>query len=141
MYSNWKGLIEASTNDIRRLSAVWRFSSIPVVAYETTAEHSFYVAIYAAMIHLEANSDDERKLGAVIMNALMHDVPEAVTGDVVRPFKYSSEKLRANINEAEHDLVEKMPQRIHDLFVAAEDMTLEGKAAEDMTLEGKETDM
>lgn len=119
----WLDVIAASTTDIRRLSTVWRFSSIPVAIYENTAEHSFYVAIYAAMIHLEV-SNNKRVLGAVIMNALMHDVAEAVTGDVVRPFKYSSKELREEINRAEHKLTQKMPLEIRRLFTLAYDMSM-----------------
>jgi 5'-deoxynucleotidase YfbR-like HD superfamily hydrolase len=130
--NSWEEIIEASTTDIRRLSAVWRFSSIPVVAYENTAEHSFYVAVYAAMIHLEV-SNDEGILGAVVMAALMHDVPEAVTGDVVRPFKYSSESLRKEINASERKLLGKMPWKVRQLFTVSDRMsTAEGPDGEEI---------
>lgn len=128
----WEEVIEASTTDIRRLSAVWRYSSIPVVAYENTAEHSFYVAIYAAMIHLEI-STDESILGAIVMAAIMHDVPEAVTGDIVRPFKYSSEELRKEVNAAEQRLLGRVPWRIRNLFSASDRMsTMEGPDGEEI---------
>jgi 5'-deoxynucleotidase YfbR-like HD superfamily hydrolase len=95
------------SGDVRRLSHVTRFSSIPVAVSENTAEHSFWVALYAVMIHLELGGRPE-DVGAVVLAAVVHDLPECVTGDVVRTLKYSTPELKREVDRAEGFLSEKL---------------------------------
>jgi len=104
-------VIRASTGDVRRLSSVWRFSSIPVAVQENVAEHSYWVAIYAAMIHLEILPDRDM-LGKVVLASLIHDLEECVTGDVVRVFKYSTPELKAEVDRAEALLSERLDPEV-----------------------------
>lgn len=98
------------------MASVWRYSSIPVVEYENVAEHSYWVALYAAMILAEIDSTDTTTLGAVIIESLLHDTGECVTGDVVRTFKYSSEELKKQIGIAEEGLLLRLPAEVRKLF-------------------------
>jgi len=111
----WAELIKQASGDIRRLSSVWRYSSIPISIPENTADHSYWVALYAAMIHQATNPNNIQLMGPIVFHALMHDLPECVTGDVVRVFKYTSNHLREEINKAEHVLANKLPSRIRKL--------------------------
>jgi len=113
---NWQEVVEIASGDVRRLSAVVRYSSIPVVAFENVAEHSYWVALYALMIHREMRPDDMKTIGAVVTKALIHDMAECTTGDVVRTFKYSSDELKQAINNAEDKIIENFPERIRDLY-------------------------
>ncbi len=117
---SWRSIVEASASDVRRLSSVWRFSSIPVTVTENTAEHSFWVALYATMI-LESLGRDAVKsdmLASTLLHAIVHDVAECVTGDVVRTFKYSTPELKKEVDRAEELLIKKThpgTKRIIDL--------------------------
>lgn len=115
--SSWAGVIRASTGDVRRLSSVWRYSSVPVVVRENVAEHSYWVALYAAMIHLRMDPD-KGILGRVVLASLVHDVGECVTGDVVRVFKYATPELKAEVDRAESILSSRLEPEVRDLVSA-----------------------
>lgn len=104
--ADWKKLLDASSGDIRRLSHVVRYSSIPVCVSENVAEHSYFVSLYALMIHQVMRPENTELIGAIVVHALLHDVAEAKTGDVVRTFKYSSEALKREIDFAEEKIIE-----------------------------------
>jgi 5'-deoxynucleotidase YfbR-like HD superfamily hydrolase len=112
---DWFDVIRSASGDIRRLSSVWRFSSIPVVFHENTAEHSFWVALYALIIHKEVNPEDNWLIGPICAKAISHDIPECVTGDIVRPFKYSTPELKQEVDRAERILFQKLPLRIKEI--------------------------
>jgi 5'-deoxynucleotidase YfbR-like HD superfamily hydrolase len=123
---DWKGTIRASTSDIRRLSSVWRFNSIPVVVQENTAEHSFWVGLYAAMIHREAGGPSDL-LSAVLMKSLVHDAAECVTGDVVRTFKYATPELKAEVDRAEDILVRGLDARVQGVIEYADGLVAQSE--------------
>lgn len=108
---DWSSLITASSGDIRRLSSVWRYSSIPISVPENVAEHSYWVAMYSAMIHKHIG-DNATLLGEIVLKGLTHDLAECVTGDIVRVFKYSSPELKKEINKAEMKLSSSLPEII-----------------------------
>jgi 5'-deoxynucleotidase YfbR-like HD superfamily hydrolase len=114
---DWDKLIDVSSGDIRRLSSVWRYSSIPVSVPENTAEHSYWVGLYAAMIHLEIHPSgyEGETLGAILLQASIHDCAESITGDLVRPFKYSSPDFKEAVDKAEESFFSKFDPRIYGL--------------------------
>jgi len=118
----WNDLVQSSSGDVRRLASVWRFSSIPIAVDENTAEHSYWVALYAAMIHRTAAPDGlfQGILGPILLKALVHDLAECVTGDVVRVFKYSTPELKQEVDRAENILMKKLPNLVQDLVGEAE---------------------
>jgi 5'-deoxynucleotidase YfbR-like HD superfamily hydrolase len=107
--------MEDASGDIRRLDYVYRFSSIPVVMKEQVSTHSYWVALYAAMIHDEINGPENLK-PYILSHALVHDAPEARSGDFVRTFKYSSKELKDAIDKGEQEMMNSMPYRIRRLF-------------------------
>lgn len=113
---NWDELIEQSSGDVRRLTSVWRYSSIPISVSENVADHSYYVALYAGMIHHALYPDDHELLGPILLHALLHDLPECLTGDVVRVFKYTTDQLKQEIDKAEHILVDKLSSNIKEMI-------------------------
>lgn len=124
MNPSWSDLIKEATGDIRRLDHVVRFNSIPVAVHESTSTHSYWVSIYAAMIHLSMFPEDLKTLGAVIMVSIVHDAAECVTGDVVRVFKYSTPELKIEVDRAEDILVQKLlGPKIQNLFDVASEMS------------------
>jgi len=123
--TRWGGLIRASSGDVRRLSAVNRFSSIPVCAFENVAEHHYWVAVYGAMVHRSMCSDLQL-LGAVVLGAMVHDMYECVTGDVVRVFKYATPELKAEVDRAEGILADRLPAEVKDLIGISEHQLVRG---------------
>jgi 5'-deoxynucleotidase YfbR-like HD superfamily hydrolase len=114
--SQFQEVLEAIDGDVRRLDSVIRFSSIPTIVQESVSAHSFWVAFNAALIHRVIRPEDEMVLGAVVMKAIVHDLAECVTGDVVRTFKYSTPELRMAIEVAEDKLVADFAAPIHYLM-------------------------
>lgn len=112
---NWDALIEQSSGDIRRMTSVWRYSSIPISVPENVADHSYFVALYAGMIHQAIYPNNFELLGPILLHALTHDLPECVTGDVVRVFKYTTPQLKTEIDKAEHILANKLPGHIRKI--------------------------
>jgi len=105
-------MLSAACGDVRRLSAVVRYSSIPISVPENVAEHSYWVSFYAMLIHSVMRPDDHKIIGALALRALIHDLAECVTGDVVRTFKYSSVELKKAIDEAEEKIIRDFPPPI-----------------------------
>lgn len=74
----------------RRLSYTQRWPGYGLMAAENVAEHSFWVAWYS--VQLMSWLQEEKKIfcdpGHVLTVALVHDMPEAITGDMARPVKH-----------------------------------------------------
>jgi len=112
---DWKALLTASSSDVRRLSYIDRFSSIPVMMRENVAENMYYVALYSLMVHRELRGP--KKLdGKILSHAITHDLIEATVGDLVRTFKYSSEEFRKAVDLAESTVIKKIDSRIRNLI-------------------------
>ena len=108
---DWRRLLLDASSDVRRLSYVDRFSSIPVVVRENVAEHSFWVVLYSMMIHREVGGPAEA-LPGLLAYAAVHDLPECLTGDVVRTFKYSSPEMKSAVDVAEGALTKRFPPEL-----------------------------
>jgi 5'-deoxynucleotidase YfbR-like HD superfamily hydrolase len=122
---SWNLFLDESAGDVRRLSHVDRFSSIPVLFRENTAEHTSWVVLYGLMIHSEVGGP-AAAAGPIAMAAGTHDLEECVTGDVVRTFKYSSEEFKRAVQAASDAMVEKLPKSVLDVHKLAQSMSGEG---------------
>lgn len=85
--------------EFRRAAHVWRFSSLPVIKQENVAEHSFWTALIGMAIACEIGR--EELTGEVAQRAILHDIEEVGTGDLVREMKYFDPELRASIRKVE----------------------------------------
>jgi 5'-deoxynucleotidase YfbR-like HD superfamily hydrolase len=112
----WTDVLDAASGDVRRLSSVVRYSSIPITVPENVAEHSYWVCLYSALVHQALRPSDTELVGAILLKATVHDLAECVTGDVVRTFKYSSKTLRKEINRAEDRLARDLPGPVQVLM-------------------------
>lgn len=111
----WEGMLSAASCDVRRLDYVDRFSSIPVTIRETVSAHSYWVCLYAVLIHRHLNGNPAL-IGPICLNAITHDLIECITGDIVRTFKYSSPEFKMAVDLAEGNMLTKLPQPIQELF-------------------------
>lgn len=93
---------------VSRMSHVTRYSSFPVHRRENVAEHSWWVCFISYLISEDLNCswaadpDDDRKIntGVLLSRALVHDLDESLSGDLIRSFKYSDPDLREAVRLA-----------------------------------------
>jgi len=112
----FENIIQVASGDVRRLDSVVRFSSIPIVVQELVSTHQYWVCLYSALIHHEVRPNDTHLVGQLLTSAMTHDLIEGWTGDLVRPFKYSSENLRSTIEEAEKNIFKTIPKLLRELM-------------------------
>ena len=120
----WKKFLIDDHADVKRLDYVIRYSSIPSTYSESVSQHSFWVAMHSVLIHkLLVNGSTDQKLNTdsvelgILKKALVHDLPEAVTGDVVRTYKYSMSEFKKIADKAEDFMVDKyFPNSIKELI-------------------------
>lgn len=74
--------------DLLALSHTPRWTTHPVHRPQSVAEHSYRVAVISKAI-LDGILVDDHKHASTIMWALVHDGPEAKTGDVPSPIKHA----------------------------------------------------
>lgn len=130
-------LKELLAGDTRQMSSVIRYSSIPHGRGENVAEHTFYVVFYALLIAKDMEKEGHKiDYYRLLVSAIIHDLDEAITGDIIRPVKYSSEELRDMLgNVADlycrhtlHKLDLADAEKLYDLWERARDpKTIEGQ--------------
>lgn len=69
-----------------RVANVQRYSTVPTIHKESVAEHTFYVTLLSFKLAVAAGANIEKTLTI----AMAHDLDEAFSGDMPRPFKYYS---------------------------------------------------
>jgi 5'-deoxynucleotidase YfbR-like HD superfamily hydrolase len=112
----WEELISAA-HECQRLDYTPRYSTIPITVPESVSTHSYFVALYAAMIHTALDPDDAETLAACLIYAVIHDSIEGLgSGDIVRTFKYRTKALKEAIDEAEAQVIEESPSSLKRLF-------------------------
>lgn len=88
-----------------RLRYVFRYSTSRVEHPESVAEHSYFVAFYCLLIARwfnENNETDEDEVSteSLLQRAILHDLEEAISGDVPRSFKHSSPDVKEMLDKA-----------------------------------------
>ncbi len=92
----------------RRLAQIKRYHATPLHQNETVAEHSFYVAMIArSLCGLLEESGTKVNTLEVVDKALIHDIEEMFSGDIIQPFKHANPRLKKLIGELNTKFVEK----------------------------------
>jgi 5'-deoxynucleotidase YfbR-like HD superfamily hydrolase len=110
---NLKALL---TGDAVRLRYVQRWGTIRVLKPDSTAEHSFYVALYALVVgewvctRMTPETPDKPlvlrpNMGELLGRAVLHDLEEARTGDFPRSFKHGNPILKDCLRTAATDAI------------------------------------
>jgi 5'-deoxynucleotidase YfbR-like HD superfamily hydrolase len=87
-------LFDICTGRVSRINHVKRYSSFPVLRPENVAEHSWWVAFIALIISdTLADQGIEVHTEILLRRALVHDVDEVMSGDVIRSFKHTNEGI------------------------------------------------
>lgn len=91
---------------IERLRLQTRWNQTPRVPGTSVLGHSYYVAALTLLMGREIGCDSARVYGN-FFSALFHDLPEAVTRDIISPVKQATEALPLVVKEIENRIVER----------------------------------
>ncbi len=91
-----------------RLAHITRYSSLPVLHRESVAEHTFFVSIKSYLIGMDLlHGGVIIDFEAVLRHAIVHDIDEAFTGDIIRPFKYANPNLKTLMDQVTSESLRK----------------------------------
>ena len=122
----------------RKLDRVIRFSAQMRIKDESVSEHSFHVALYSMILaDLEEkffkNKVDKEK---VLKTAILHDLEECLTGDIIYDFKHTQESLTREIKKMSQSFLEKLIKNLPEK-IAKEYVWLWSKSKDKNKIEGK----
>ena len=97
-----------------------RWAQTPRIPETSVLGHMLTVALFSYFYSLEVNACDKR-LQNNFFTALFHDLPEALTRDIISPVKYSVDELSEIIAEyevakIEDDILPNVPINIQEEF-------------------------
>lgn len=89
-----------------RASSVTRWTGVPILGHRNNiAEHSFSVAFYCLTLHRQLNLQIFGvSLGNLLNYALIHDLPEMVTGDLPASIKQRVPAIKKLLDEVEDEI-------------------------------------
>lgn len=136
---------------LRRTQAlcfIERCSNILHIRPYSVAQHSFYIALYAMLF---ADLENERISGSAIMGidhvlnlydtsevikkALLHDLEETITGDILYPVHHSDVSFKKELNQVrkkcvDNEVFKELPKNVREyykkLWTTSKDTTKEG---------------
>ena len=103
-----------------RLRFQKRWAQTPRIPETSVLGHMLTVAIFFFFFSLEVNACDKR-LQNNFFTALFHDLPEALTRDIITPVKYCVDELSEiiaeyEIEKIEDDILPNVPEILHEEF-------------------------
>ncbi|MAD41725.1 MAG: hydrolase [Arcobacter sp.] len=103
-----------------RLRFQKRWAQTPRVPETSVLGHMLTVAIFGYFFSIDVNACDKR-IQNNFFTALFHDLPEALTRDIITPVKYCVDELSDIIAEYElekiqDDILPNIPEELHDEF-------------------------
>ena len=103
-----------------RLRFQKRWAQTPRVPETSVLGHMLTVAIFGYFFSIDVNACDKR-IQNNFFTALFHDLPEALTRDIITPVKYCVDELSDIISEyelekIEDDILPNVPVELHDEF-------------------------
>lgn len=103
-----------------RLRFQKRWAQTPRVPETSVLGHMLTVAIFGYFFSIDVNACDKR-IQNNFFTALFHDLPEALTRDIITPVKYCVDELSDIIAEyelekIEDDILPNVPEELHDEF-------------------------
>jgi len=84
----------------RGLANVKRYHISPLTHHESVAEHSFYVALIArSLCDIAEESGEKINVLEVLEKALVHDMEEMYSGDILTPVKHANPEMARMIEQ------------------------------------------
>jgi len=107
----------------RSLTHVVRFNAKPQQFQESVAEHSFYTVYFTSILlyflKKVGEKIDETK---ALKMAIVHDMEEAFSGDILTPFKHYNEEILEAIKKVNRDTIplifEDLPKELGKEYVS-----------------------
>lgn len=90
---------------IHRLASSYRWNRSVRKYPVSVLSHTYLITFFTYLIAREKGFDEET-LSDMLMTALYHDIPEAITGDIITPTKKAVPWLEKALEHIEHDMVE-----------------------------------
>lgn len=119
----------------RNLAHVTRYNNRAQHFPESVAEHSFYTAYFSLILCslLEKKKIKVNRERALAI-ALVHDVEEGYTGDIINPFKHFNDEVYAAIKKVSSEMVKEMfvglPKNLQEEMLALWKDDSDGKSME-----------
>lgn len=106
----------------RSLAHVKRFNNRPQHFPESVAEHSFYVIYFTSIIsRLLKKVGEEIDEAKTIKMAILHDMEETISGDILNPFKHYNEEIVSIIRKVNQETIalafENLPEDLKAEFI------------------------
>lgn len=121
---------------VRKLNNMGRWSNEYMHSRTTVSEHLFFVTQIGQMLGVIEEEHENKIDWKVLYEKLLnHDVPEAMTGDIINTMKYRESKLKELVDKIEDELVEEellekldspYKERYREILTNFKDDTLEG---------------
>lgn len=93
---------------IEQLRFQTRWNQTPRIPQTTVLGHCFFVAVMTLLLSRESNSNmSTRRVVNNFFSALFHDLPEAVTRDIISPVKQATDALPNIVKKIEDEIVNK----------------------------------
>lgn len=89
---------------IHRLTSSFRWNRSVRKYPVSVLAHTYLITFFTYVIANEHHKNDE-EMADMLLTALFHDVPEAITGDIITPTKKAIPGLEEAIESIEHDMV------------------------------------
>ena len=112
--------------NVRNLSYINRCSNTPHIKEQSVAEHSFFVALYSMLIAdleniriMNESKEEIYDTSEVLKMAILHDVEESITGDILYPIKNENKEIKPLLEEAIERIVN------NELFKGMDNLLLE----------------
>lgn len=106
-------LRNALTGHSRRLSHVYRYTTSPCNRKENVAEHCYYVCFLSFVIGRQF-----KQMGCIVdmeslyERAILHDLDEALTGDIIRSVKHGFPGLKSALNDASEVMMDHLSRGV-----------------------------
>ncbi len=122
----------------RKLDRVIRFSAQMRIKDESVSEHSFHAALYVMILADLEEKVFKNKVNKekILKTALLHDLEECLTGDIIYGVKHTDKSLTRAIRKISQkffeDLMKKLPEKI-----SKEYLTLWSTSKDKKKIEGR----
>lgn len=106
---------------IEQLRFQTRWNQTPRVPQTSVLGHCFFVAIMTLLLGRESNPQMcEKRVINNFFSALFHDLPEAVTRDIISPVKQATDDLPNIVKKIENEIVNKELVPLMEVFFVQE---------------------
>lgn len=121
---------------VNRLDNIKRYSAYRVNQVQNVSSHSFKVAAIALYIAKQDTQFTSDQMEELLMKAILHDLPEAFTGDIPRPVKKDNENMEEVLKAIEHRIVKTIVEeaQLPKEFKNAMEYCKDGETGEVVTL-------